>query len=277
MIRVRRDDTGREGEWALRAASGGGRLVLAHKSGWNHVFVRSLELDWWRPDAEDVGCGLLAAARADVPEGLTGLSYFLDEPDPRHDEPARRRVLLERAGFRVVRDGRRWRWAGGPAPARSRRLAFRSLADVGDEAFVDAIARVSEDTLDARLRANRERLGRDGDASAHFGLLRRLRHRSEWFLLGYDETELVGLFAGAGDADAVFVAYVGVVPERRGRGFVDDLLRTGTAVLLEAGEERIEADTDKANVPMQRAFERSGYVSDTTRLELVADREPRSH
>jgi RimJ/RimL family protein N-acetyltransferase len=277
LIQVRREETGREGEWALRAASGGGRLVLAHKSGWRHVSVRSLELDWGRTDADDVGEALLAAARADVPDELIGLLCFLDEPDSRHDEPARRRALLERAGFRVARDGRRWRWPGGPAPERSRRLAFRSLADVGDEAFVEAIARVSEDVLDAKLRANRERLGREGDAAAHFSLLRRLRHRPEWFLVGYDRADLVGLFVGAGNAEAVFVAYVGVVPERRGHGFVDDLLRTGTALLLEAGEERIEADTDKANVPMERAFERNGYVSHATRLELVADRAPQPH
>jgi RimJ/RimL family protein N-acetyltransferase len=72
------------------------------------------------------------------------------------------------------------------------------------------------------------------------------------------------------------VFYVGVVPEMRGRGYVDDLLAAGTATLLEArrmdGDEKpLRADTDVANTPMAAAFERAGWARFAGRREYVAE------
>jgi RimJ/RimL family protein N-acetyltransferase len=55
------------------------------------------------------------------------------------------------------------------------------------------------------------------------------------------------------------VDYIGVVPEQRGHGYAADLLAHGTSLLAAEGVDRIEADTDKRNVPMARTFERLGY------------------
>ncbi|MFC7589922.1 GNAT family N-acetyltransferase [Nonomuraea antimicrobica] len=55
------------------------------------------------------------------------------------------------------------------------------------------------------------------------------------------------------------IAYIGVVPEHRGRGLVNDLLARGTRTLAEAGLERIVAATDITNVPTAEAFLRAGY------------------
>ena len=72
------------------------------------------------------------------------------------------------------------------------------------------------------------------------------------------------------------IFYVGVVPEMRGRGYVDDLLAAGTATLLEAraGEAKdmlLRADTDVANAPMADAFERAGWRRFAGRREYSVD------
>jgi RimJ/RimL family protein N-acetyltransferase len=55
------------------------------------------------------------------------------------------------------------------------------------------------------------------------------------------------------------IGYIGVVPEQRGHGYVDDLLAEGTALLADQGAEVVKADTDTGNVPMAAAFARAGY------------------
>lgn len=73
------------------------------------------------------------------------------------------------------------------------------------------------------------------------------------------------------------IDYIGVVPEHRGEGYVDDLLARGAETLLSAGAERIRADTDTANTPMADAFRRAGYAEFAARREYEADlsRSPR--
>ncbi|RAO30732.1 hypothetical protein ONO23_04227 [Micromonospora noduli] len=57
------------------------------------------------------------------------------------------------------------------------------------------------------------------------------------------------------------IAYLGVVPEHRGRGYVDGLLAEGTRILAEEDVPRIRAATDLGNAPMANAFARAGYVN----------------
>jgi hypothetical protein len=56
------------------------------------------------------------------------------------------------------------------------------------------------------------------------------------------------------------IGYIGVVPEQRGRGYVDELLAemAWTLADLAPGEE-VGADTDFGNVPMAKAFVRAGF------------------
>jgi RimJ/RimL family protein N-acetyltransferase len=56
------------------------------------------------------------------------------------------------------------------------------------------------------------------------------------------------------------VAYVGVLPEHRGRGYAADLLLEASHLLAEGGATEIEAATDVGNMPMAAAFARCGYV-----------------
>jgi RimJ/RimL family protein N-acetyltransferase len=86
----------------------------------------------------------------------------------------------------------------------------------------------------------------------------------------------VGLVMPAEPPGFLTIFYVGVVPEMRGRGYVDDLLAAGTATLLEArardgNEKPLRADTDVANAPMATAFERAGWTRFAGRREYSVD------
>ena len=70
--------------------------------------------------------------------------------------PEKRAGLLESVGFSLKRETDRFEWRGGGGPAVPDRLVFRTLEEVGDDAFVDAMGRVSEGTLDREIRAERE-------------------------------------------------------------------------------------------------------------------------
>jgi RimJ/RimL family protein N-acetyltransferase len=71
----------------------------------------------------------------------------------------------------------------------------------------------------------------------------------------------------ARNATSAVINFIGVVPEHRGKGYVDDLLAEGTATLHAAGAERVRADTDTRNLPMAAAFGRAGYAEFAKRRE----------
>jgi hypothetical protein len=58
--------------------------------------------------------------------------------------------------------------------------------------------------------------------------------------------------------------HIGVVPERRGRGYVNDLLAACNDAALRRGFDRVLSDVDVLNGPMQVALERAGHHSAAT-------------
>lgn len=64
------------------------------------------------------------------------------------------------------------------------------------------------------------------------------------------------------------VLQVGVTAAARGRGLGRDLVAAATADLLAAGAHTLIADTDDANVPMQRAFAAEGWLATEARIDL---------
>lgn len=210
-----------------------------------------------------------------VEEALAGspeeFGYVLDEPEQspqwQHD-PEARAGWLERAGFEVVRSASRWSYDGPPPKARSR-LTFRTYEEVGEAAFLGALEEVSSSTLDARVEADRDRLGAAAEARSTLEDVRALEVQPGWWQLAYDSSDaLVGLVMPARAPNMTTIGYIGVVPSQRGRRYVDDLLARGTAVLRhDEPDIVIRADTDRANAPMAAAFERAGYERFATRRE----------
>jgi hypothetical protein len=88
------------------------------------------------------------------------MKYLLPIPSRLHAHPARRVEVLESVGFSLRREGDRWECTDAAMRlVVSNHLVFRSLDDVGETAFIAAIQRVTEGTLDRGLRSDRERLG----------------------------------------------------------------------------------------------------------------------
>lgn len=217
--------------------------------------------------------------------GAHEVGYVLDTP-PQWPQwqlaPERRGALLERAGFTLARETLRFEWrderdsAGSPLSPASERLSFRTLEEVGADAFVEAIARVTAGTFDRRLRLQREELGAAEAARTLFELVRALGYEPGWWRLAYTATgQLAGLLMlskrqGLGPDSAV-IGYIGVVPEQRGHGYSDGLLAQAAALARASGITTIVADTDTGNAPMANAFRHAGYAQFATRREYFLD------
>jgi ribosomal protein S18 acetylase RimI-like enzyme len=222
-----------------------------------------IETDWSDADLS-AGHALLARMHELAGElGADGLSHSVDSPPAapqyQEDEDARIR-LLEGSGYELLRDGLRWRYSASPEAMPRPSLAFRSLPEVGEDAFVEAIASTYEGTRDSWLSRNVEERGLLGAARADYTDYQGMDYLPDWWELAYAEDgALVGAMMAARNPSAAVIAYVGVVPAQRGRGLAQQLVRRGTELLVESGATEIRGDCDRANIGMVKAFERAGY------------------
>lgn len=221
------------------------------------------DLPWSSPEAEAFGASMLrrVADRART-LGATALGYVLDTPlqAPQWQaEPERRRALLAANGFEIRRETFRFELdSATPVPPPAGGLVFRSMAEVGEAEFRAATERVTEGTLDRRI----------GDEDM-FADMQGLRHEPGWWELAYGpDGALVGLVMPALAPSMATIGYVGVVPERRGRGHVHALLARGTATLARIGRWPVRADADTRNSPMADAFRRAGWREFAIRTEF---------
>jgi ribosomal protein S18 acetylase RimI-like enzyme len=195
--------------------------------------------------------------------GSEALSHHVDDPPaaPQYQEHAEARVkLLEDAGYTLLRDGLRWQYSGLAPEQPDSSLAFRNLAEVGEDAFVAAIAATYEGTRDSWIARSMEEDGPLGAAREDFNDAQALEYEPGWWELAYTDGDTVaGVIMGAKNPSSAVVWYVGVVPEARGRGLATQLVRRGTERLLAAGVDEIRGDCDVDNVGMVKGFERAGY------------------
>ena len=138
--------------------------------------------------------------------GAETLGSVLDEPaqSPRcQADPERRAGWLVAAGFPVRRATSRWEMAADArSPAIPGRLLFRTLSDVGDAAFLDAIERVSAGSLDLYTRSERGRLGASGEARQTWDDLRDMEWQPGWWELAFGaRTSSASSYEGAGILD----------------------------------------------------------------------------
>ncbi len=139
--------------------------------------------------------------------------------------------------------------------------------------FVDVFRRVLTGTLDATSRAEAEASGADAQAREDVRLYRdRMQGERSWWRIAESRSgEIAGFGIPSRNDQYPVVGYLGVLPEHRGHGYVDEILAEITRILVtEAGATRIRADTDLENRPMAAAFERAGYQNIGRRLVLSA-------
>jgi RimJ/RimL family protein N-acetyltransferase len=220
------------------------------------------------PSRIDIGVWLLETAVADVVSSEVrppDYSRFLPSDWRENDKDRRivedRMAALERLGARLLVERLRLEWRSGtPIPALSARLAFRPVADRSE--LVELMTLVLDGTLDVHsLEALGRGSARQAAAEQYDGELMGYSSPREWWRIAtLPDGDPVGFVIPARNDYNPIIAYIGVLPRHRGRGYVDDLLSEGTRVLAASDAPRIRASTDLVNVPMAKAFQRAGYA-----------------
>ena len=229
-------------------------------------------------DRASLAVNLLCVAHEEfLDRGMRGLPpYHIFLPTGWRDRPDAaaalywRQQAAQRAGLTSELERLRYEWTPAAGlPARPGRLEFRPEPD--DETFLAAFLRVAEGSLDATTAEGAAAVGAHRQARDAMGYYLGMPGPRDWWRLAYTpQGSLVGLAIPSRNTDGPVVGYLGVVPELRGHGYVDDLLAEITHLLAAAGARWIQADTDLANRPMAAAFERAGYRNVEVRMVLSA-------
>ncbi|MFJ4909714.1 GNAT family N-acetyltransferase [Streptomyces sp. NPDC093249] len=229
----------------------------------------------------DVGLRLLETATAAVvPAGAPRPEYTRFLPADWREVPETRALLeslfgvLTASGARPLVERLRLEWRPGtPLPEPTGRLLFRPVRDRED--LVSLMTPVMEGTLDAHGRADlASGLSAREAAELHYDeeLGRYASPRAWWRVAELPGTgEPVGFVVPAHNNYHHTIAYIGVLPAHRGRGYADELLAEGTGVLAALDVRRVRAATDLGNVPMAESFARTGYVAFERAVNYVWD------
>ena len=182
----------------------------------------------------------------------------LNTARPSHLE--QRRAAYEAAGMVLFQEKEGFTWAGSPVTVPDR-LTFSPVHAVGRSAYRDVLARCGKGTLD-RNDAWYRRLAGPTNWGSVFMTFCGAGDEDTWLLASLPSGSPVGVVAVSafGEPGVATVAFIGVVPEQRGHGYVDDLLRAGTAAARDAGYTSMLSDADVLNEPMTAAFVRAGHL-----------------
>lgn len=263
-------------EWTWIAEDGGD--VRAVAVWWGQDEPEALDTLHARgEDRAGVAGRLLSAAHESFG---TALEYHVLLPSDWRDQPKAvaalewRREAAGRAGLTEPVERLRYEWTrASDVPVPPTRLRFRAEPD--DEVFVDLFRRALEQSLDAATTQEARAVGAEAQARADVEFYRdsMLGDRSWWRVAETPSGEPVGFGLPSRNTNFPVVGYLGVLPEHRGHGYVNDILAEITRFLAEeAGADVIRADTDLANQPMAKSFERLGYTNFARRLVLSPPR-----
>lgn len=171
------------------------------------------------------------------------------------------RDMLSATGFELFaeKEGFVWTDAGGELPA-PRRLAFSTLAEVGRERYAQAMAAAIGGTLDRNDRFYLAACGPRGWGTEMVWAAD-AQDEPDWLLAHEPDGTLAGYVAvGPFEEGVGTIVHIGVVPERRGRGYVDELLRAANRAARRRGYGSMLSDVDTENAPMLAAMERNGHL-----------------
>ncbi|MEU9298974.1 GNAT family N-acetyltransferase [Streptomyces sp. NPDC048269] len=264
-------------EWTWFAEDEDGE-VLARALWWGRAdSERPIALDCLQvrasvADPAAVAAGLLAAGHAAF--GALPL-YNLSLPRGWRTDPALteavswRQEAAYKTGLTNEIERLRYEWtpaAGTAGP--TGRLVFREGTD---EEFLEAFVRLSHGSLDAHTRAELRSMDAEQLAREDIAFYRDCPgERSWWRLAHLPDGTPAGMAIPSATPYHRNVGYLGVVPEQRGQGLIDEVLAEITRFHAAAGADRITATTDTVNVPMAAAFDRAGYEVTEIRLVLEA-------
>ncbi|MFE5940271.1 GNAT family N-acetyltransferase [Streptomyces sp. NPDC056470] len=253
------------------------------KAGGEPLFLDFFDLDPELPEQEraEIGLRLLETATAAVvPAGAARPEFGRFLPADWREVPETRARLetlfgvLEASGARPLVERLRLEWLPGtPVPGPTGRLEFRPVRDRED--LVALMTPVMEGTLDAHGQADlASGLSPRDAAEQHYD--EEFAHYAspqEWWQVAQlpGTGEPVGFVVPARNNYNHTIAYIGVLPAHRGKGYIDDILAEGTRILAAQDVPRIRAATDLSNVPMANSFARTGYTTFQRAIDFVWD------
>lgn len=268
-------------EWSVLAIDESGALI-GRAMWWGRDTTVPIALDVWDVDALVPGRGSLAKALLNVGhEALSSrgvavpLPHTMRLPNDWRDHAT---VVAEvdlktraaaASGLTRVNERLQFRWdADRPLPPDLGSLVF---APADDETFERLFAAAAEGSLDVMTRRELESSSPDELARAEIDYYRACPgERSWWHTAATTDRTVVGVAIPSATPTNRNVGYLAVLPEHRGRGYVDEILAFITRFHAEQGAPRITATTDAANAPMAAAFRRAGYRCTETRIDLEA-------
>jgi RimJ/RimL family protein N-acetyltransferase len=264
-------------EWTWIAEDGGrvvGRALWWGQASSEHpVALDCLHIDASVPDRAAVATGLLTAGlKAFTEHGAPKLPlYNLTLPNGWREDPATsaalawRRAAALAAGLTDEVERLRLEWTPeAGVPAATGRLTF---TEASDEEFLAVFQRIAQGSLDNETRRNLVLKGAEATAREEMDFyLSCPGDRAWWRLARTPDGDIAGLAVPSATPYNRNVGYLGVVPELRGRGYVDDVLTEITRVHSESGAEFVTATTDTTNAPMAAAFHRAGYRTAQIRM-----------
>ncbi len=129
------------------------------------------------------------------------------------------------------------------------------FCSAADDEFLAVFRRVAVGSLDVATQRDLAVMDVGSQARRDLEFYRAcLGERSWWRLAENMDGEPVGFAIPSATPYHRNVGYLGVVPELRGRGYVDDLLGEITRAHAADGADRITATTDLPNTPMAAAW-----------------------
>ncbi|HEY6279956.1 MAG TPA: GNAT family N-acetyltransferase [Streptosporangiaceae bacterium] len=231
------------------------------------------------PDLVAAGAGLLRAATAGImPPGRPWPEYTRLEPADWRDQPATRQAVTDRmaavaqAGGRFLVERLQLEWqAGTPIAKRTGRLEFGPAGEPDE--LIELMTAVLDGSLDAHSRRDLAQMTPVQAATRHYWdeLARYQSPRGWWRVARRPGGEPVGFVIPAHNGYLPIIAYLGVLPGYRGRGYVGEILAEGTQILAAEGATLILANTDLGNEPMARAFHRAGWADTGHVINMIWD------
>lgn len=207
----------------------------------------------------EVGRHLFAHAAGEIGDQLPPTLELRLNTAYRDDSPALA-ALAEEWGFALFQEKQGFEWKDdGSEIDVLRRLDFRPVTETGLALYQTVMGRGGEGTLDRNDRYYWNGCGPDNWAAQMSEYLD--PDDAPLWLLGYAGADPVGYVAVARDEDLVStIVHVGVDPEHRGNGYIDELLTAATAAAQRAGLPRMLSDVDVLNHPMAEAMRRTGHL-----------------
>lgn len=181
-----------------------------------------------------------------------------------HEHLAERLALADAFGFELLseREGFWWAYDGGDL-APLERIHLKSLAEIGPEAYAQAMVDACVDSLDSVQAAEVAAFGPTKWCREFLDTYVGEGDAPTWFAAHNKAGETVGFVAvGRFEEDAGTIYHVGVARQHRGHGYIDDLVQAAKLAIRDRGWTGMLNEVDLRNEPMLAVMERSGHSAD---------------